>query len=85
MFHDAALLFLLQAAELPCLTHSCLLSYWNLPYCIPQQFNETVYSQFPVGCLAAGLLRYYSKNPVLAHPAPEAARDKFLILKGEAW
>jgi hypothetical protein len=71
-------LLLLQAAKLRSLADSCLFSYWDLPYCIPQQFYKTLYSHFPVGCLTAGLLRDDAKNPSL--PMRLAMRRKISSL-----
>ena len=75
MFESAALFFLLQAAELRRSAHSCLLSYWNLPYCVPQKFDKALDGQLPVGRLAVGLLRYYQKETVFPDTIPKAAHD----------
>jgi len=68
-----------QAAELSPFADSRLLSYWNLPYCVPQYFNETLYGQFPIFCLAAALLRYDSQNAVFADAICKPAHDEFFV------
>ncbi len=79
------LLFLPQPTELRPLAHLCLLSYWHLPYRVPQQFNETHYRQFPIFCLAAGLLRYDAKEPSLADTIHRAAHDEIFLVCGRTW
>ncbi len=66
---------LLKAAELGCPADPHLLSYGNLPQCLPQQFGETLNSQFAIFKLAAGLLRDDAKDPVLPDAVGETALD----------
>jgi len=84
LFLDAMLLLLIQAAELRRSAHSCLLSCWDLFDSIAQKFDKALDSQFPVGGLAAGLLRYDSKYAILAYAAANAAHNKLFLLRGEA-
>ncbi len=83
MFVDTVLFLLLKAAKFRSLAQSCLLFYRDMFCCIPQQFNETLYSQFAIFCLAAGLLRYYPQDAVLANVSRKAAHHEFLLLRRE--
>ncbi len=51
---------------------------------MPQQFNEMLHGEFPISYLAAGLLRYESKDSVLADASLKAAQDKLCLLRRKA-
>ncbi len=77
------LLLLIQAAELCRSAHSRLFSCRDLFNSIAQKFDKAIESQFPVGGLAAGLLRYDPKDAILADAAANTAHNKFFLLRGE--
>ena len=42
-----------------------------------------LHSQFAIFCLAAGLLRYYPQDAILAGVSRKAAHDEFILFRGE--
>jgi len=61
-----------------------LLFYRDLPQRFPHRFTKPLYRQFPIDCLAAGLLRYDPEHSVFSDPVLQAAHDELFPLRRKA-
>jgi hypothetical protein len=68
-----------ECAQSGGLAHSCILSNWNLFHFILQKLDEALCGQFPIFCLAGGLLRYDPEDAIFADTIPKATQDKFFV------